>query len=67
MPILFTDEWQLGKKRPSWAGPVSIVTEEIAHKKYGLIVRQTSVMGTVAAKSTKGRKSAPEPFERDFG
>ena len=62
MPILFTDEWQLGKKRPSWAGLVSIVTEEIPHKKYGMIVRQTSVMGTVAAKSTKGRKSAPEPF-----
>ncbi len=61
MPILFTDDWQLGKKRPSWAGPVSIVTEEIHHKIYGLIARQTSVMGAVVARSTKGRKSAPEP------
>lgn len=61
MPIMFTDEWQLGKKRPAWAGMVSIATEEIQHKKYGLLARQTSVMGIVAARSTKGRKGAPEP------
>ena len=61
MPIMFTDVWQLGKKRPAWAGLVSIATEEIQHKKYGLIARQTSVMGIVAPRSTKGRKGAPEP------
>ncbi len=62
MPIFFSNDWQLGKKRPDWAGPVSIVIEEIPHKSHGLVSRQTSVMGIVAARSTKGRKSAPEPF-----
>ena len=61
MPIMFTDVWQLGKKRPAWAGLVSIATEEIQHKTYGLIARQTCVMGTVVSRSTKGRKGAPEP------
>jgi hypothetical protein len=64
MPIFITNEWQLGKKRPDWAGPVTIVIEEIPHRAFGLVSRQTSVMGIVAARSTKGRKSAPEPLSQ---
>ncbi len=58
---MFTDTWQGAKKRPAWAGLVTIVTEEVLHVSYGPILRPTSVRGIVAPGSTKGRKGAPEP------
>ena len=60
MKSLETDEWFGGKKRPAWAGKVTIKWETIQHLHYGSFERVTEVIGLVAPGSTSGRPSAKE-------
>lgn len=61
MQPIQTDKWYGSKKRPSWAGLVTIKVENVVHKHFGSIDRTTEVIGIVAPGSTSGRPSAPEP------
>jgi hypothetical protein len=62
MDPIETDKWYGSKKRPAWAGKVTIKFESILHSHYGKIIRTTEVIGIVAPGSTSGRPSAPEPI-----
>jgi uncharacterized protein DUF4157/DNA/RNA non-specific endonuclease len=56
------DTWQKGKKRPGWAGNVTIRFEELVPVNGLPIVRPVQVVGIIAPSVTKGRASAPEPI-----
>jgi hypothetical protein len=60
MGSIETDAWFGGKKRPAWAGKVTIKWETIQHLHYGAFDRVTEVIGLVAPGSTSGRPSAKE-------
>ncbi|MBV9786268.1 MAG: hypothetical protein JO264_20900 [Acidisphaera sp.] len=54
------NKWFGRQKRPDWAGPVIIETEEIVRPK-GTVERTRSICGIVVPSETAGRPSAPEP------